>query len=83
MCSSRKKFIPTPLKVIGNSQVGGRVLKAKPAFPGGRGLQNKIPYMGGVWIFSGTVQCQKHLLWSQIIINCFFSPFAVCDCIKG
>ena len=45
----------------------GRVLRAKileamyedkPEFPGGRrggGVQNKKPFMGGVWIFSGTV----------------------------
>ena len=42
---------------------GGGVLKAKflqemygnkLEFPGGGGVQNKKPFMGGVWIFSGT-----------------------------
>ena len=42
---------------------GGGVLKTKfleemyenkLEFPGGRGVQNKKPSVGGVWIFSGT-----------------------------
>ena len=50
MCSSRKKSIPTPWKVIGNSWGGGGVLKAitleakceaKLEFPGGGVLQKK------------------------------------------
>ena len=28
-------------------------------FLGGRGVQNKKPSMGGVWIFSGTAQWQS------------------------
>ena len=30
--------------------------KYKLEFPGGRGVQNKKPSVGGVWIFSGTAQ---------------------------
>ena len=67
LCTSRKKSIPTPWKVIRNSWGGGGggVLKvkilealyeAKLEFPGGRGVQNKKPSIGGVWIFSGTAQ---------------------------
>ena len=62
----QKKSIPTPRKVTGNSY-GEGVLKvnilegkyeAKLEFPGGGGggVQNKKPSVGGVWIFSGTVQ---------------------------
>ena len=61
----QKKSIPSPLKVIGNSE-GEGVLKvkiletmyaeAKLEFPGGWGRQNKTPSVGGVWIFSGTVK---------------------------
>ena len=29
-------------------------------FPGGRGVQNKKPSMGGVWIFSGAAQLGCH-----------------------
>ena len=65
MCGSRKKSIPTPWKVIGNSW--GGVLKAKFLeemyenkldFLGeGEGVvQNKKPSVGGVWTFSGTAQ---------------------------
>ena len=28
----------------------------KPEFPGGRGMQNNKPSVGGVWILSGTAQ---------------------------
>ena len=58
----QKKSIPTPWKFLGG---GGGVLRAKileamyedkPEFPGGWGMQNKKPFMGGVWIFSGTAQ---------------------------
>ena len=45
----------------------------KPKFPGGRGVQNKKPSMGGVWIFSGTAQCclqleknTKRQLWLNL-----------------
>ena len=50
----QKESIPTPWKVIGNSQ--GRVLKvkileakyeAKLEFPEGMGVQNKRPSVGG------------------------------------
>ena len=30
--------------------------EAKLEFPGGVGVQNKKPSVGGVWIFSGTTQ---------------------------
>ena len=30
--------------------------EAKLEFPGGMGVQNKKPSVGGVWIFSGTPQ---------------------------
>ena len=30
--------------------------EAKLEFPGAEGVQNKKPYVGGVWIFSGTAQ---------------------------
>ena len=30
--------------------------ETKLEFPRGQGVQNKIPSMGGVWIFSGTAQ---------------------------
>ena len=67
MCSSKKKSIPTPLKVIRNSSGEGGVLKAKILeakyeakleFLGGRGGHNKKPPMRGVWIFPGTTQSQ-------------------------
>ena len=47
---------------------GGGVLKAKcletmyenkREFPGGRGMKNKKPSVGEVWISSGTVQSSK------------------------
>ena len=62
MCSSRKN----PYLLHGRSSEiprGRGVLKvkileakyeAKLEFPGGRGVQNKKPSVGGVWIFSGT-----------------------------
>ena len=62
MCSSRKN----PYSPHGRSLEiprGRGVLKvkileakyeAKLEFPGGQGVQNKNPSMGGVWIFSGT-----------------------------
>ena len=28
-------------------------------FPGGSGVQNKKPSMGGAWIFSGITQCNS------------------------
>ena len=34
----------------------------KVEFPGGRGMQNKKPSVGGVWIFSGTAQSSQKLL---------------------
>ena len=68
MCSSREKSIPSPRKVIGNSEGergGGsffaKILEAKyeaklefPRGRGGGGVKNKKPSVGGVWIFSGT-----------------------------
>ena len=29
--------------------------------PGGQGVQNKKPSVGGVWIFSGTAQCKTDM----------------------
>ena len=63
MCSSRIHTHPTEghWKFLG----GGGVIKVKILeakyetkleFPVGRGVQNKKPSMGGVWIFSGTAQ---------------------------
>ena len=49
---------------------GGGLLKAKfleamydnePEFPGGRGMQNNKPSVGGVWIFSGTTSLNSIL----------------------
>ena len=44
--------------------------------PGGRGVQNKKPSIGGVWIFSGTAHCSleygkglfayHRLFWPQV-----------------
>ena len=35
----------------------------KPEFPGGRGVQNKKkPFVGEVWIFSGTAQCGEKFI---------------------
>ena len=31
--------------------------EAKLEFPGGMGVQNKKPFVGGVWVFSGTACC--------------------------
>ena len=64
MCSSNKKSIPTPWKVIGNSWWGGGGLKAKILEAKyeakleflGRGDAKQKPNMGGVWVFSGTTQ---------------------------
>ena len=61
----QKISIPTPWKVIGNSEgVGGsrkpKFLKDSRElnlnFKRGGGIQTKKPSMGGVWIFSGTIQ---------------------------
>ena len=50
---------------------GRRVLKvkileakyeAKLEFPGGTGVQNEKPSVGGEWIFSGTAHSSKRLL---------------------
>ena len=64
LCSSRKS-IPTPWKIIANSEWegGGGSLKAKfleamyenkLEFPGGRGGSKQKTFCEGVWIFSGT-----------------------------
>ena len=41
---------------------------AKLEFPGGRGVQNKKPFVGGggVWMFSGTAQC------SGLMVKAYF-----------
>ena len=58
---------------MGNS-LGRGVLKvkileakyeARLEFPGGTGLQNKKPSMGGVWKFSGTAQSKVRTNWEQ------------------
>ena len=77
MCSSRKNLYTYPMegveKFVGRRGGGGgreglkaKILEAKYEvkleFPGGRGVQNKIPFVGvggGVWIFFGTAQYTK------------------------
>jgi len=59
--------IPTPWKVIGNSEGVEGSHKAKCLKEsmelnwnfqrGGEGIQTKKPSMGGVWIFSRTANC--------------------------
>ena len=68
----QKKSIPTHGR---SSEVprGRGVLKvkileakyeAKLEFPGGMGVQNKKPSLGGVWIFSETAQSPKNKVLS-------------------
>ena len=67
MCGSRKYLYPPHRRSLEIPRGrGGGVLKAKfleamyddePEFPGGGGMQNNKPSVGGVWIFSGTAQC--------------------------
>ena len=57
------------IKNIGNSWgVGGgggvRTDPLERKFLGGRGVQNKKPSVGGVWIFSGTTHCRCVVLSS-------------------
>ena len=47
--------------------------EAKVGFPGGRGVQNKKFSMGGVWIFSGTVQWMKINAFKKICNTITFS----------
>ena len=65
LCTSRKNPYPPHGRSFEIPGGGGGVLKfkileamyeAKLEFPGGRGVQNKKPSIGGVWIFSGTAQ---------------------------
>ena len=55
----------------GGREGGGGVLRvnilkakyeAKLEFPEGRGVQNKKPSVGGVWIFSGTAYSQQAMI---------------------
>ena len=72
----QKIFIPTPLKIIGNSD-GVGVLKAKifegkygAKLGGGREeLEPKTFPGGGVWIVSGTTQYMVPTFW---LIVCYF-----------
>ena len=65
MCSSRKNPYPPNERSLeiprGRGVLEAKFLEAmygnKLEFPGGRGVQNKKPSVGGVWIFSGTAQC--------------------------
>ena len=41
------------------------VYENKPEFPGGRGVRNKKPSVGGVWISSGTAHSHS-MIWSFI-----------------
>ena len=76
MCSSGKNPYPPHGRSLeipkgrGVLHVKVKFLEAmyenKLEFPGGRGLQNKKPSVGGVWIFSGTAQQQKNTL----LISC-------------
>ena len=60
MCCSRKNTrsleIPRGRGVLGAKFLGA-MYENKLEFPWGRGVQNKKPSAGGVWIFSGTAQC--------------------------
>ena len=65
MCSSRKNpylpkvrslEIPRERGVLNVKNLEAKY-EAKLEFPGGRGVQNKKPSVGGVWIFSKTAQC--------------------------
>ena len=40
----------------------GAMYGNKLEFPGGRGVQDKKPAVGGVWIFSGTAQWEKIIM---------------------
>ena len=73
MCSSRKNPYP-PHGRSSEIPRGRGVLKvkileakyeAKLEFPGGKGVQNKKPSVGGVWIFSETAKYQA--------TKCFFT----------
>ena len=65
-------------KFLGGGGLKVKILEAKYEakleFPRGRGVQNKKPSMGGVWIFSGTA------LFCLVFANlysrnqCVFSP---------
>ena len=65
MCSSRNNPYPPHGRSLeiprGRGVLKVKILEAtyeaKLEFPGGQGVQNKKPSMGGVWIFSGTAQC--------------------------
>ena len=71
MCSSRKK--PNPPHGRSSEIPGGRGVlkvkileakyKAKLEFPGETGVQNRKPSVGGVWIFSETVQYKIKLTY--------------------
>ena len=41
----------------------------KLEFPGGGGVQNKKPSLGGVWIFSGTAQSWLDLPTIEILVG--------------
>ena len=64
MCSSRKNPYPPHGRSLeiprGRGVLKAKFLEAmyenKLEFPGERGMQNKKPSVGGVWIFSGGAQ---------------------------
>ena len=59
-------------KFLGGGGLKAKILEAKYAakleFPGGR-LQNKMPSVGGVWIFPGTGQCAQGNA-AELAIDC-------------
>ena len=71
----KKISMPAPWKVNGNSKgVGGfqkpnflnKSMTLKWNFRKGGGIQTKKPSVGGVWIFSGTIQSLRKLCILQI-----------------
>ena len=73
----QKLSILPPQKVIGNSlgEEGFKSLElyegqceAKLEFPGGCGVQNKKPSVGGVWIFSGTTHFELAFVVDEMFL---------------
>ena len=77
LCSSRKHPYPRHGRSLeiprgrGSLKVKSLEAKyeAKLEFPGGRGMQNKKPSVGGVWIFSGTVNSILSLIFTCLCIT--------------
>ena len=85
MCSSTKNLYPTLGRSLNFLGVGGykkaNILEAnyesKLEFSGGRGVQNKSPSLGGVWIVFGTAQ--EELDDSNFISKKRITAFALWD----